>query len=194
MLDLAIIIGHRRGSQGASGNSLTEYGFHAEFAPMLAEACQDAGLSVAVVERRDDSHGYRDLPATVNALKPRFAISMHLNAHDSAASGSEALYWHTSKGDMNGDGVPDRSCALASMLQEAQCDALGLKDRGLKPIEKGHRGWYLLAKTAMTCALIEPCFVSNAYDVTTLLEHRRELASALATAAAEYSRILGGQE
>ena len=192
MLDLAIIIGHRRGSQGAGANGLTEYGFHSDFALELAEACQEAGLSVAVVERDDTPDGYALLPARVNALAPRFAISLHLNAHDSNASGSEALYWHTSRGDMNGDGVPDRSCALASMLQEAQCDALGLKDRGLKPIQKGHRGWYLLANTSMTCALLEPCFVSNAYDVTTLLERRRELASALATAAAEYSRILGG--
>jgi len=191
-VDLAIIIGHRASSQGASGNGQTEYAFHSTFALEFAEACQAAGLSVAVLERDDDAGGYKRLPSQINALDPRFAISLHLNAHDSNASGSEALYWHTSKGDFDGDGVPDRSCALASLLQEAQVSALGLKDRGLKPVERGHRGWYLLAKTRCTAALLEPAFVSNAYDVATLLERRRELARSLAVAAAEYDRILGG--
>ena len=181
--DLAIVIGHRASAQGAgtADGSLTEYRWSCDFVPLLAEECQRLDLSVAVLQRNDTPTGYAALPGQINALAPRFVISSHLNAFDSHASGSLVAYWGHSR----------HARDLAELLQDAQVGALGLRDRGVLPVQRGHRGWPLLMGVAAPVVIIEPGFISNPDDVQRLQERRRELAAALADACAVYRDVTG---
>jgi len=179
VIDCALIVGHRRSAQGASGHGITEWSWWMDSAQYLAGAMGERGLSVAVVERADTRSGYRELPGRVLALEPRCAVSLHLNAAIASATGTETL---TAAGDAE-------DLRLATHVQAAMVGALGLRDRGVKPIPRDHRGASLLfGLWTVPCCLIEPAFVSNAGDVARLNEREGALLAALADAVAAYLR------
>ena len=98
------------------------------------------------------------------------------NAFNTEASGSETLHY---KGSRNGE-------KLASDFQAAQLQALRLKDRGVKAIDKDGRGGYLLQKTTMPCIITEPFFIDNDRDLMRATDHQVELARAYVKALEEY--------
>lgn len=178
-IDCALIVGHRRSAQGAvsADGKTTEWRFWKDAAQVLAGLLGERGLSVTVVEREDSPEGYRRLPGRVLALEPRCAVSLHLNAASAKATGTETL---TAAGDAEDE-------RLGQLIQSEMVRALGLRDRGLKPIPEGHRGATLLfGLWTVPCCLIEPCFISNPDDEHVLHSHRLQLLDGIASGIADY--------
>jgi len=156
-----LVIGHSQHSQGASNaDGTTEYGFNLSLANKVADEILDRqihqleiakGVYVVLIERGS----YRYLPKKINQKYVDFVISMHCNAFNKKATGTETLYYHTF---LEGK-------RLATMLQRNMVNALGLPDRGIKPKRTEDRGGYLLRYTNATCVIAEPFFIDNPQDL-----------------------------
>jgi N-acetylmuramoyl-L-alanine amidase len=126
MKKCALVIGHKKSSPGAlnKASGLTEFAFNEALAfEMESEV---TGVEVQKVYRRT----YNSLPGDINELKPDFIISLHCNAFNESATGTEVLYYHRStKGKL-----------IAKILNDHLVNSLGLKDRGIKPKTSEDRG------------------------------------------------------
>lgn len=146
-MKVLIQVGHTSRAQGAGNKAsgMTEFAFNTK----VAEAIM-----------RDKTHEYHlisdvDLnrvPALVNQINPDICIALHCNAFNESATGTETLYWHTST----------KGKALAQRLQKSLVEALGLKDRGVKPITGTERGGFLLKGTKCPAVIVEPFFIDSA--------------------------------
>jgi len=166
MKKCALVIGHKKTSPGASNKSsgVTEFVLNDKLA-------QDIELELSGVEiQRVYRRTYDSLPGDINELNPDFIVSLHCNAFDGTASGTEVLYYHRSmKGKL-----------MAEILNEQLVKALGLKDRGIKPKSAEDRGGYLLKNTTAPCVIAEPFFIDNNKDLKTAVDKRDLLISAYA--------------
>ena len=168
MKRIAIVVGHSYKAQGAKSESgITEYQFNSQFACKLASELHKQDCQPIILYRDE----LKDLPSLVNLTKADTCISLHCNAYNHIATGSETLYFHAS----------NKSKALAERVQRAMTNCLGLKDRGIKPILSGDRGAIILQQTAMPCVLIEPCFMDNYSDFDALEDNQDALAKSLAS-------------
>lgn len=168
MKKCALVIGHKKSSPGASNKNsgITEFEFNDALAIDIEKEIDS--VEVQRIYRRT----YSTLPEDINELKPDFIISLHCNAFDESASGTEVLYYHrSSKGKL-----------MAEALNANLIDALKLKDRGIRPKSSEDRGGYLLKKTNAPCIIAEPFFIDNDYDLKTALKNRDALIKAYATA------------
>ncbi len=166
MKKCALVIGHKKSSPGASNSSsgLTEFVFNDKLAIDIEG--EISGIEVQRVYRRT----YNSLPGDINELNPDFIVSLHCNAFDGSASGTEVLYYHRStKGKL-----------IAGILNEQLVKALGLKNRGLKPKTAEDRGGYLLRNTVAPCVIAEPLFIDNNDDLKTATDNKDILVKAYA--------------
>jgi N-acetylmuramoyl-L-alanine amidase len=176
MKKCALVIGHKKSSPGASNSSsgLTEFVFNEKLAIDIEK--EVSGVEVQRVYRRT----YNSLPSDINELNPDFIISLHCNAFDGSASGTEVLYYHRSaKGKL-----------IASILNNKLVEALGLKDRGIKPKTTEDRGGYLLKNTSAPCVIAEPFFIDNNMDFKTATDKREVLVNAYAGATEAIARSI----
>lgn len=150
---VALIVGHRPDAPGAvSRDGLTEYDYNSKVVARVAELLRESSVVEPVIVHRGS---YATLPNDVNATGADFAISFHANGYSNAlATGTEALYWHSST----------KGAAMAAVLLREMLQALGLRDRGIKPITSGERGSRILKGTAMPCVIVEPFFLTNQQD------------------------------
>ncbi len=172
----ALVIGHKKASPGAVNPSsgLTEFAFNDELSRLIEQEVQ--GVDVQRVYRRT----YETLPHDINALSPDFIVSLHCNAFDRRASGTEVLYYHRSS----------RGKRLAEIVLKHLVNHLRLPNRGLKPCTAEDRGGYLLRYTKAPCVIAEPFFIDNDEDLARAQEDTRGLARAYARAVEEAARVL----
>ena len=170
----ALVVGHRENSPGAENKRLgiTEFGFNKELAERVVELCR---VDVEIVYR----DRYKDLPEKVNAINPNFIVSLHCNAFNTVASGTETLYYHRSVA----------SSRLGWIVQKKLVDALDLPDRGLKPKRSEDRGGFLLRYTNAPCVIAEPFFIDNISDVRRAHKRYPKLVHAYATAIEEAAEV-----
>jgi len=163
-----IAIGHRRKSPGALNvmTGLSEFIFNETLAHDIKQKCTD--VEIIILYR----HTYRKLPADINAKEPDFIISLHCNAFNTEASGSEVLYYHNSQ----------KGKHHAEILQHHIVMALGLKDRGIKAKHVEDRGGYLLKETDATCNIVEPFFIDNDDDLRRAIDNKQGLVDAYVNA------------
>ena len=148
---VVLVIGHDPVSTGAvnKNSGISEHKFNSAIAYSIKEKHPDC-----IVVSRDD---YNLLPNKINALCPDLIISLHCNAFDKKATGTETLYFHSS--------IKGRK--IASIFQKNIVDVLGLADRGIKARNKGDRGSWLLRKTIAPAIITEPFFIDNDNDLMT---------------------------
>ncbi len=166
MKKCALVIGHKKSSPGAvnKGSGLTEFAFNEALAFKIES--EVSGVDVQKVYRRT----YNSLPDDINELEPDFIISLHCNAFNESASGTEVLYYHRStKGKI-----------MAEILNGHLVSALGLKDRGVKPKTTEDRGGHLLRNTSAPCVIAEPFFIDNDSDLKVVDDNREGLIQAYA--------------
>lgn len=164
MKKCALVIGHKRSSYGASNRSsdLTEFAFNDALSIEIES--EVSGVEVQRVYRRT----YSSLPGDINLLNPDFIVSLHCNAFNRSASGTEVLHYHRStKGKL-----------AAEILQDHLVDALGLPNRGIKPRTSEDRGAYLLRYANAPCVIAEPFFIDNDSDLQIATDKRRKLIKA----------------
>lgn len=166
MKKCALVIGHKKASPGAANKSsgLTEFVFNDALAIDIENEL--TGVEVQRVYRRT----YSSLPSDINQLNPDFIVSLHCNAFDENASGTEVLYHHRSvKGKL-----------MAQILDDHLVKALNIKDRGIKPKTAEDRGGHLLKCTEAPCVIAEPFFIDNNSDLKVAMDNRKKLIRACA--------------
>tara|TARA_Y100000782_G_scaffold43039_1_gene48115 strand:+ start:319 stop:861 length:543 start_codon:yes stop_codon:yes gene_type:complete len=171
MKTCALVIGHKKNSPGAVNptDGLSEFVFNEELAKAIESRVR--GVFVQRVYRRT----YSSLPEDINELEPDFIVSLHCNAFNRSATGTEVLYYHRSKTGKK----------IAEVLQNKLVDALGLTDRGIKAKSSEDRGGYLLKKTDAPCLIAEPFFIDNDDDLLTAQRHMGALIDAYTLAIEE---------
>jgi len=177
----AVVVGHRKSARGAtSGDArVTEFDFNSTVADEIKRRVKKA--RVEIVFRENSTSGYRKLPAKINKLRPHFVVSLHCNAFNSSASGTETLYYHSS----------DKGKKLAGVVQRHLLSALELSDRRIKPKQQSDRGGSLLKFTQAPCVICEPFFIDNDADLSVAKRRQIGLAKAYAAAIDEAVALLG---
>ncbi|MFQ5866211.1 MAG: N-acetylmuramoyl-L-alanine amidase [bacterium] len=172
----ALVIGHKKSSPGAinDNQNLTEFEFN-DFLSFRIEK-KVVNTDVQRVYRRT----YKELPDDINALAPDFIVSLHCNAFNKQASGTEVLYYYKS----------DKGKQIAEVLQRHLLDYLTLPDRGIKPRTSEDRGGYLLKYTHAPCVIAEPFFIDNDDDLAKAQEDLEAFAQTYANAIDEISQIV----
>lgn len=168
----ALVVGHRKSARGAvsADKSVTEFDFNSELAKDIKKRVNKA--RVRIVFRDNTPNGLSKLPAKINAIGPNLILSLHCNAFNNKATGSETLYFHSSK----------RGKKLASIVQKQLLGALELKNRKIRAKKDGDRGASVLKFTHAPCVICEPFFIDNDRDLEVALRRRKSLAAAYARA------------
>lgn len=143
-----------------------------ELSPLLKKELEKMGYEVVTVIQ---NKSFGELPTRINALKPDVIISIHYNAFNGKATGSETLYFSLSK----------KSKSLAEKIQRETVKALGLANRGAKGLLMG-RGSALLIRTNAPCVILEPFFGDNPTDLARARESLAGLATGVSVAVAEW--------
>jgi len=176
----ALVIGHKKESPGAinKNSDLSEYQFNEKLAPMIEQKVKNTGI------HRVYRKTYATLPGDINELDPDFIVSMHCNAYNGSASGSEVLYYHRSP----------MGKEIAGILLEKFVSGLGLPDRGIIACSAEDRGGYLLRYTKAPCVIAEPFFIDNDNDLERAMKNLDHLAEAYAVAIDEVSNLIETEE
>ena len=148
----ALVVGHTRGSQGAVNKStgLTEFDFNNGMAVRVK--LKSEAVKIEIVYRDT----YKGLPSKINSTNPDFIVSLHCNAFNEKASGTEVLYYHKSSAGRR----------MADIFGGNLIDFLGLQNRGSKSKTSEDRGGYLLRYTNAPCIIVEPFFIDNDHDLS----------------------------
>ena len=166
-------IGSNYDSGAIAADGTHEYIFNKErLLPHLQKALESKGHKVIVIGQNKT---FSELPARINAEKPDVIISLHYNAFNKKATGSEVLYWKTSS----------KSKKLAELVQSQIVGALGLANRGAKGLSSG-RGSALLKLTNAPCVILEPFFGDNPNDWKVANEKIKNLAEGIADGIEEW--------
>ena len=185
-MKIALIIGHKKTSQGAMNEEMgiSEFMFNEPFAHSLAEKLILEGHIPIVIYRSN----YSSLPDKVNLTGADIAISLHCNAFNDNPNGTEMLFYRGSSKGRN----------LAKCLQKEVVKCLGLKDRGVKAIsyewrgKANDRGGYLLRNTKMPCVISEPFFIDSTSSLKLAQEKFEELGEAFVTGIKKYIEVYNG--
>ena len=174
----ALVIGHKKSSPGAVNEraGLTEFDFNEDLAIRIEKKVKKT--EVQRIYRKT----YKELPDDINTLDPDFIVSLHCNAFNGRASGTEVLYYHKS----------EEGKKMAEILLDHLVEHLKLPNRGIKPKTAEDRGGPLLRYTKAPCVIAEPFFIDNDSDLSRAQEDEDidELAAAYAKAIEEISQVV----
>ncbi len=172
----ALVIGHKKRSPGAVNvnSSISEFEFNEDLALRIEKKVRTT--EVQRIYRRT----YRELPGDINSLDPDFVVSLHCNAFNKKASGTEILYYHKST----------RGKRMAEIILRHLVGCLKLPSRGIKPKTAEDRGGYLLRYTNAPCVIAEPFFIDNDNDLERAMNNKDGLAQAYASAIDEISEAV----
>ena len=148
-MNVVLVVGHSKERKGARNKSfnIAEYDINNK----LAKDIKDI-IDVDIVYRTES---YNKVPFKINELNPKFILSLHANGYNTNTSGSEILYYHTSKFGKK----------ISGIFQEETVSVLGLKDRGIKAKTVEDRGGYILKYSYAPCIIMEPFFIDNDDDL-----------------------------
>ncbi|MBE7048671.1 MAG: N-acetylmuramoyl-L-alanine amidase [Ruminococcaceae bacterium] len=157
---------------GAIGNDLKEQDVTVEIANCLAELLQKSGHTVHLSRTsKEDNCGYtvteslHNRVAMANDWKAELFISIHCNAYNGKARGTETLVY--SQGN--------KASEYAERIQSAIVGHLGTQDRGVKV----RPDLFVLRKTTMPALLVETAFIDNKEDAMLLQNNQKEFAKAI---------------
>lgn len=166
-----MVVGHTAASPGAQNptTGLTEFQFNERLAWDIDRATR---THTQVCFRLS----LRGLPMALNSQRSDFIVSLHCNAFNTRATGTEVLYYHKSP----------QGLILASRLLNAIIPVLELKNRGAKPRTSEDRGGFLLRYTRPPCVIVEPFFIDNTSDLYRVQGRYSSLVNAYASAIDDY--------
>lgn len=174
---LALIVGHDKKAKGAFSKTIgqSEYTFNGELANIAKNYATSKGVACEVFYR--DGVGIAGAVKNAMKWKPDCVIEWHFNAADGTASGTETLY---SDHD-DTDGINE--VLFAKTVNNAMVGVLGLKDRGIKRLMPGGRGYGNLSVTkSIPSILIEPFFGDTPKDAKAAINNKQKLAQSVVDA------------
>jgi N-acetylmuramoyl-L-alanine amidase len=169
MIKLAIVVGHNEQAQGAvrAADGVTEFAWNSDLARIMHDL---APADTAVFYRRAGPNEIRDAYRMVDQWGPSRSVELHFNSFtDPSAGGTETLYAESSGAGHH----------LAVDVQAAMVEALGLRNRGLKPTPRSGRGGASLHAGRAPAVLVEPYFGSNPTECAIADQRKTTLAVAI---------------
>jgi len=172
-----LVIGHDEKSQGAINikHSMSEFIFNEKLAYCIKFQIEDT-VDIEIVYRTS----YNTLPFDINSLNSDFIISLHCNAFNKTASGTETLYYHSSK----------KGKEIANIMNKEIVKCLVLRNRGIQEKTSEDRGGYLLINTKSPCIIVEPFFIDNDNDFEVAESRKKELVIAYVIAIQKIAKII----
>ena len=160
---------------GACGWGLRECDVAKSVADLVEKHLVAAGVEVAGNLQSDSLEEVVDAS---NESEADLFISIHCNACNGNARGTEVWYYHRSAyGEM-----------LADCIRHQIVDALGTADRGSKGAKPGVNGLYVLNNTGAVAVLVELAFIDNEQDAQLLCEKQDDFARAIARGVTDYEQ------
>ena len=158
---------------GACGFGLRECDVAKNVADLVACYLAAAGVEVVGSLQSDSLH---EVVSASNRADADVFISVHCNACNGSANGTEVWYFYES-------GAGEK---LAQCIQNRIVDALGTMDRGTKGAKPSVNGLYVLSNTDAVAVLVELAFIDHAGDAQLLREQQDEFARAIARGVTDY--------
>lgn len=179
---VGICIGHSRiGDSGAASvGGVSEWNYNVRVADLLQKNLASCGLKATVIRhypRRSYGEAMTWLSKELKRLKCDVAIELHFNSASSLATGHEYLHLENS---VNGK----RLAACFNRRHKAHYPAQ--RDRGVKNLSKGERGYEFVHRVTPPAVICEPFFGSNAMEWNIFKDDHQKLAVAYAEALMEY--------
>lgn len=156
-------------------NGVTEAEICKSIADKVEHYLKNAGCSVVVLQSNNlcgEYPAHPNIVATANELDADIFISLHCNAFNQQAQGTECLVF--AKGSYAED--------LADAIQRQIINALDMVDRGVKE----RPDLAVLKHTAMPAVLVEMAFIDNEEDCEKLINQQDEFAAAIARGVTDY--------
>ncbi len=156
-------------------NGVTEAEICRSIADKVEHYLKNAGCSVVVLQSNNlcgEYPAHPNIVATANALVADIFISLHCNAFNQQARGTECLVF--AKGFYAED--------LADAIQRQIVNALDMVDRGVKE----RPDLAVLKHTVMPAVLVEMAFIDNEEDCEKLINQQDEFAAAIARGVTDY--------
>lgn len=183
---VAICVGHSRKINGnveggaVSVDGTKEWDYNRELANMIHHHLRNAGI-MCFVEQQYEGTGYTDsmrwLASYLDSRDTKLAIELHFNASSGGARGHEWLHW----------GSSIRSQTVAESIHQEFTKAFPLqKNRGVKAKSASDRGAEFLRLTKCPAVICEPFFGDNTEDWSFAIEHKRDIARAIARGVINY--------
>ena len=142
-----LVVGHSKEDGGAENSQgMNEYTFNKDIVMEIVRKDDFKGVDI-IPKFRVSSR--TNLPKEINEINPDIVISLHCNAYNASAQGTEVLY---AEGSSKGK-------KYAEILQKNLLEWLHLPDRGIKSKSSGDRGGHLLWNAKAPCVIIEPLFI-----------------------------------
>lgn len=158
---------------GACGYGLRECDVAKNVSDFVAGYLTAAGVEV-VGNLQSDS--LREVASASNRADAEVFISVHCNACNGNANGTEVWHYYGSS----------EGKKLAQCIQNQIVDALGTVDRGTKGAKPGVNGLYVLSNTDAVAVLVELAFIDHASDAELLRSQQDEFARAIARGVTDY--------
>ena len=175
-MKVLLVVGHTEQKFGAYNKDLdvTEFGLNMAEAKRVKEILDDESIDIkSGIVFRDT---YAGLPKKINSIGADFIISFHHNSFSETSTGTETLYYHSSK----------KGKHLAEVIQKNIINALGYRDRGIKPKDVEDRGGYVLKYTYAPCIIVEPCFMSNTTELKDFISKQDTYCKAIVAGIKEF--------
>lgn len=191
-------IGHSKSSKGAynTEQDIFEYEFNERLADIIIDKYNKAKyvtkkseievnklIKITKSYRDEDKNGYYNLGRKINSTGANFCISLHCNAFNEKASGTEVLYPNGSV----------KSKSLAYILQNNLVATLGLEDRGIKAISHDDRGGGFVHQLKIPVVISEAFFIDNNNNLNIALLKLPNLAECFIKSSLEFCNITNGE-
>lgn len=165
--------GHGGFELGAAYNGVYEKNLNLDIAKRVNNILKEKGANTYILRTDDTYIDLYERAYIANKLNATLFISIHNNAFNGAAYGTESLYNNVTSGPVN-------SKVFAQNLQNWLIPALGSYNRGV--IERP--GLVVLNRTQMVASLVEVGFIDNKDELSNLLSenYRQKAAQAIADA------------
>ena len=159
-----------------NGTGLRECDVAKNIADLVEKHLTKAGVSVSGNLQSDDLW---EVVRTANNLDVDVFVSIHCNAFNGVANGTETWHYHTSKYGKQ----------LAKCIQRQIVGALGTADRGVKgAVPHTDNSLYVLNNTDAVAVLVETAFIDNAEDEVLLRTKQDEFARAIARGITDFEQ------
>ena len=144
-----------------------------EVASSLAYYLNLVNIETKVVQ----SDSLSEVVLASNEWDANLFISIHCNAYNETARGTETWYYHCS----------DLGAELANCVQKQIIDSINTVNRGIKGAKPGVNGLYVLTHTVAPAILVELAFIDNDDDAAILANRIDDFAKAIARGITDYS-------
>ena len=147
--------GHGYPDPGASGFGVYEKDIVLDVSNRIEGYIEQTPLQVTLTRESDKKVALEDRVSFAQSVGGDLFVSIHTNAFNGTASGTETYYYRTASTNP----YSSESRALAIYIQNRMIEAWRLNDRGVK-----HGDFHVLRENTMPSVLVELGFIDNSGD------------------------------